>query len=370
MLQVTRRILSLSRIGGLLKPYRNVLKLRQLRAHVSAGRRHSFPLLAHKLSKWRCKDSHDRLNALYELVSEDERAWFLPRYSISSPELYTVFAKDHIRITRSLEILHFAGYGGVDVISRCLTERRIVLEINSFADDIASWVPDWRVQSSPLTLLTIAENKSAGFSATESDPEFKLNSPTLRVRAREVDRIKVCGLPYGESFFQRLHKREHTVFNQWYGLAKKMLTGADVEKAFASTLLMDGKVAVMEHEQRYPEVTDVMKPFENWAIRNLVEVQSSDIDWRDGIDDSARYGYIAEEICRDRTFFITEAGRLGLDSVYASPGDSIFLIHGLKVSFVVHHTLGTHALHGECYISDLMYGRTQHSDQDSFLYLR
>jgi hypothetical protein len=32
--------------------------------------------------------------------------------------------------------------------------------------------------------------------------------------------------------------------------------------------------------------------------------------------DSSRYGYIAEELCRDRSFFIMKAGRLGLGSVH------------------------------------------------------
>lgn len=43
----------------LLKPYRNALKLGQLRAQVSAKQNHSFPHLAHKLSEWNCKRSHD-----------------------------------------------------------------------------------------------------------------------------------------------------------------------------------------------------------------------------------------------------------------------------------------------------------------------
>lgn len=75
-------------------------------------------------------------------------------------------------------------------------------------------------------------------------------------------------------------------------------------------------------------------------------------------------------MCRDRTFFVTEAGRLGLGSVHVPPGDSIYLIHGLKAPFVIHRESELHVLRGECYVYGLMDGKVQRSSKDSFLYLR
>jgi hypothetical protein len=143
-----------------------------------------------------------------------------------------------------------------------------------------------------------------------------------------------------------------------------------VEKMFASTLVMDGKVAVTERQEIGVNSPEVPCLFRDWAAKNLNKTNGlCEADWKDGIEESTRYGYIAEEICRNRTFFITEAGRLGLGSLHVSPGASIYLIHGLKVPFVIHHSLSMQVFRGECYTYGLMDGETQCSDQDSLLCL-
>jgi len=110
--------------------------------------------------------------------------------------------------------------------------------------------------------------------------------------------------------------------------------------------------------------------FGSWAVRNLDEVEEPCKEsQKHGIDESTRYGYIAEEVCRNRTFFITEAGRLGRGSVHVSPGDSIYLIHGLTSPFAIHRQSDSHLLRGECYVYGLMDGEVQCSVDDPFLHL-
>ncbi|EDU46084.1 conserved hypothetical protein [Pyrenophora tritici-repentis Pt-1C-BFP] len=354
------------------KPYRNAYKLGQLRAQVRKGQNHSFPHLAYTLSGWLCEKDHDRLIALFGLVFRNNQGWFTPSYSMSGPELYLKFAQAHIRLKESLDILHFAGCGNSDAHTVSENDGRVVLKLNPPSDDIPSWVPDWRVQSRPLTLATSFENEFLGFSATVSEPVFNIDHDKLRVCAREMDKIKVCGLPYCESLWRRIKMTEHALFNSWFSLAKTaLLKGADVELMFASTLVMDGKVAVVERQEIGANSPDVPSLFKHWAARNPHDfVGPCKKDWKDGVDDSTRYGYIAEEVCRDRTFFITEAGRLGLGSVHVSPGDSIYLIHGLKTPFVLHRKSGMDILRGECYVYGLMDGKVQHSSEDSVLHLR
>ncbi|KAH8708385.1 hypothetical protein GQ44DRAFT_731581 [Phaeosphaeriaceae sp. PMI808] len=323
----------------LLKPYRHALKLGQLRAQVSAGQNYSFPHLAQVLSGWHCSRVHDRLIALFGLVFRDTEAWFTPSYSISGPDFYAEFAKRHIHMTGSLSILHYAGCGDSDVHRLFRAKDRVILQANPPADDIASWAPDWRVRSRPLTLSPNLENGSIGFAATDSGPEFKLNHHILHVRAREMDKIKVCGCPYYESLGRSLKMTETETFNHWFNLANAFLKDADVESMFSSTLVMDGKVAVTERHDIGVNSTDVPSLFGHWASKNLDHVKRPRREyWQDGVEESTRYSYIAEEICRNRTFFITEAGRLGLGSVHVSPRASIYLIHGLKSPFVIHHS--------------------------------
>jgi hypothetical protein len=354
----------------LLKPYRNALKLGLLRAQVSAEYNHSFPHLAQTLSGWNCQESHDRLIALFGLVFRDTQAWFTPNYSMPSPTFYTKFAERHIHMKKGLEILHFAGCGDSSAHKLYQDGDQFILQANPPADDIPSWVPDWRVQSRPLTLSTNLENRSVAFSATNSAPDYKLDHGTLHARAREIDRIKVCGHPYYESLGRRLRITEHETFNDWFNLSKTVLGNANIEEMFASTLVMDGKVAVTERQYIGINTAAVPDMFGSWAARNLDEVEEPCKEsLKDGIDDSTRYGYIAEEVCRDRTFFITEAGRLGLGSVHVSPGDSIYLIHGLTSPFTIHRQLDSHVLRGECYVYGLMDGEVQCSVDDTFLHL-
>lgn len=245
----------------LLKPYRHALKLGQLRAQVFARKNHSFPHLAQVLSEWHCSKVHDRLIALFALVFRDTQAWFTPSYSISGPDFYAEFAKRHIHMTGGLTILHYAGCGDSDAHRLLQADDRFVLQVNPPADDIASWIPDWRVRSRPLALSPNLENGSIAFTATDSVPEFKLDHHIFYVRAREMDKIKVCGCPYYESLVSSLKMTEIETFNHWFNLANSFLRNAEVESMFASTLVMDVKVAVTERQDIGANSADVPSLF-------------------------------------------------------------------------------------------------------------
>lgn len=357
----------------LLKSFRHAMRLGQLRAQVTAGKPFSFPHLAQTLSTWGCKKSHAQLNALFGLVSRNstDHTWFLPSYSTTSPELYMRFANGYIRQHNNLDVLHFAGCGDVEVHSLSKAYDTTILTPGPPADDIPSWVPDWRAQSRPLALLPYpGDNIQAQFSATVSSTDYYLDesSQTLRVRALLVDEIAVCGPPYYASLCRRLQISEHDIFGIWFNLARDSIEDDGFESMFASTLVMEARVTPTDRGALNVQPEEVFRIYSHWAKRNLDDtVPNSTEDSYDVSDGSSRFGYLAEEVCRNRTLFVTKGGRLGLGSTHVSPGASIYLIHGLRTPFVVHTELEKHILRGECYVHGLMDRQVSISDRDTYL---
>jgi hypothetical protein len=359
----------------LLEPFRHALRLGQLRAQVAGNIHCSYPHLAHTFSTWHCKKTHDRLNALFRLAfpHNSRSAWFEPSYSITGTELYIKFAKDYINETGNLDILHFSGCGGSERYSLNCTSGTAVLELSPPADDILSWAPDWRVQSRPLALLPHpGYDIQSKFTATlsKADHFFDDNDRILHVRASLVDEIAACGWPYYLSLCRDLEITEHSIFEQWYELAKYHLSSDTFEAMFSSTLVMDARVTLTEKGSLNLNQDEIPTLFECW--KNSIGKGSSpwnpDNDTQ-SIEGSARYGYVAEEVCRNRVMFITKKGRLGLGSTHTSPGSHIYLLHGLKTPFVVFEDQHVHVLRGECYVNGLMDQEAYTSDADVYLNL-
>lgn len=93
-----------------------------------------------------------------------------------------------------------------------------------------------------------------------------------------------------------------------------------------------------------------------------------DSPWRDTDARRLNFGYQAEQICRNCSFFATRGGLMGLGSLSVAPLASIVLIHGLKTLFVVQRGQGKDFCRGECYVYGLMdIGIEMYSD-DIFLH--
>ena len=56
----------------------------------------------------------------------------------------------YIHRTGGLEILHFAGCGDFEAHVLSYNGPDILLDMRPPADDIATWVPDWRIESRPI----------------------------------------------------------------------------------------------------------------------------------------------------------------------------------------------------------------------------
>lgn len=359
----------------LLEPFQHAVKLGQLRAQVANATLCSYPHLAHTFSTWDCTKVEDRLNALFGLAFpySSDSAWFQLRYNLTGPELFTKFAKDHVKGNGNLDILHFSGCGDSEKYSIDYGGGIARLELSPPEDDVPSWVPDWRVQSRPLVLLPdLGSGANSNFAATLSkvDYFFDESEDKLHVRALLVDEIVACGYPYYPSLCRDLQTTVHAIFEQWYELAKSYLDSDTFERMFSSTLVMDARVTLTERGALDVKQHEIPTLFRYWQRMMMNEPVLYDADENLKLaEGSARYGYVAEEVCRNRAMFITKKGRLGLGSTHVCPGADIYLLHGLKTPFTVFETSEGHTLRGECYVNGLMDQQVPTSESDTYIKL-
>lgn len=129
----------------------------------------------------------------------------------------------------------------------------------------------------------------------------------------------------------------------------------DIADKFASTLTMDCRIEGVERDYLKISFHELPTLFKHWAARNPHTVdevlQDNSII---GLEESTRFGNLAEELCRNRIFFVTEAGRLGLGNVGVRPGGLIYLIQGLGAPSVVDVESSESIFRGTCYVNRLM----------------
>ncbi|KAI8666687.1 HET domain-containing protein [Fusarium keratoplasticum] len=355
--------------------YEPVYKLGQLRAQVSSKLCESFPHVLQRFCTWDCGMPQDRLNGLLGVAFHHDpaAAWFKPTYSMSAPDLFTQFAMEHIQTTRGLEILHFAGCEDSIISSKLVKSKLKLVSTTIPVDDVASWVPDWRLRGRPLPLLTNSQNEiCVNFSATASAPDFLLDSVsrTLNVRAIEVGRVKATSPPYHPSLGDSPGVVDNLILD-WLEIAESYIDSAVARRMFPQTLTMDLKVGLPRRIQEHFDPIVALADFERHNKGDYGIIPGNeDENWKETIDGVTEFRYTAEELCRHRLLFITEGGRLGLGGPQVEEGDTIYLIHGLKTPFVVNSSSQGHLLRGECYLHGLMDGKVQRSDQDTTLHLR
>jgi hypothetical protein len=155
------------------KPFRNAFTLLQMRNQVqktlSGGSHLSFPQVIQALSHLDCIEEQDRVNALLGIVPSSA-SWFTPSYC-ESTKLYVDFAIGHMQHFRSLDIIRYAG------VVEPLKHRVVVdadktcLRIARPAEDLPSWVPDWRVQHHSLPILPTGRDT---LDRMQSSPAFEV----------------------------------------------------------------------------------------------------------------------------------------------------------------------------------------------------
>ena len=118
---------------------------------------------------------------------------------------------------------------------------------------------------------------------------------------------------------------------------------------------MDCRIDGVERDHLKISVHELPTLFKHWAARNFPPVDGIlQYDSIVGLEESTRFGNVAEKLCRNRIFFVTEAGRLGLGNVGVRPDGLIYLIQGLETPSVVDVESSESIFRGTCYMNGLM----------------
>jgi hypothetical protein len=345
------------------RPYWNAYRLGRLRSKLANNETYSLVHLANVFSSWQCRRDQDRLNALMGIEARNRttRSLFHPSYSISGPELYLAFAIWHLATHQLPDILHFAGRGYCPEVVD-LHRRPVSVPVSEHAPgDLPSWTPDWRIACRPIALTNGAESvEVSGTPMTSSSSLHTTEGLKLLVRGIKMDTVKVCA----ESYWEPVMHDATQLFISWYKLAKDICNCENLDSLFASTLLMDGRVKPIDRNDPPVSKEEIDHLFMHWRSITMSSTPRSPHDSKVGLDESTRFGHLAEELCRYRRFFVTEHGRLGLGPALIGPGLSIYLIRGLTTPFMVRDGGSEHVLYGECFVSELTYKDFPSSDRD------
>jgi hypothetical protein len=377
------------------KPFRNAFILLQMRNQVQkslkGGSGLSFPQVIQAFSHLDCREDKDRVNALLGIVPSSA-SWFTPRYC-PAPKLYVDFAIGHMQHFRSLDIIRYAG------IMEPLEHRFVVdadktrFRIFRPAEDLPSWVPDWRVQHHSLPLISTGRD---ALDRMQSSPAFEASldqsTMTLTLRGKLLKpSIEPSSVPYIDTFQPKEEAEYQYYVNPWWNFMFLNYLGAvdpslkklyhtspsfihwlesatsagkatqDLVLRYARTLIMDGRTRSTERPDCMVPRDQILEYFMEYATLNLAVDQqirnaafAAMFDDRPSMEKAAKYGYLAEHSCRYRTMFAGDKGFIGLGSSGICPGDRVAFFSGLDNPFILHPKGENFELRGECYLDGFM----------------
>ena len=280
-----------------------------------------------------CKstDPRDKVYALLNMVVEPSD--FVANYNRSKNDAYVGVARSLIERDQCLDVL--SGVQGRP------------------SQGLPSWVPDW--SEPPLSdVLGRPGGWRKKFNANNSHPStarFSAESSIITVIGRAFDVI------YGVSEKYALDDTAiRSTLQQWEQKAitlETYPTGQDVNIAFLETL-----IASTFHSSRKTPHTAVKMFSQSWHSRWLDRLPPPDIAYSSSI--SAMEAHIFNEMviraCNGRRFFTTRRGYMGLGPSDIQIGDTVVVMLGGQVPFILRTQDDANILIGESYVHGIMNG--------------
>ena len=323
---------------------KTISNIKQSFSELQGGRGMTLGLLLCVTRRFLATDPRDKVVALVglanNLTSQSAKS-ILPNYSKSIADVYkdvTGFAIVH---ERSLSLLSVVE----DISDRHIT-------------NLPSWVPDYSVWQSQVVFgypISHIQYRTAG--ASEVSVRWTAGSSILAVDGLHYDEV----MSVSPNALDDTQRHQEIVL-EWLHLAEPLMRKGLLEiDAFWRTLLGDCD-------------RDVHPAPEKWASHfvaylMLIGGQDSSTHWATSagdlpFGDASVFQASLEYVAWRRRFFTTRKGHIGLGPLSMKPGDSVCILNGGQVPFLLRKDGTHHRFIGESYVHGLMAGEAMHHDLD------
>ena len=288
-----------------------------------------------------CKsaDPRDKLYAILNMVTEPSE--FFADYTRSKEDAFKWLARSMVDRDGRLDIL--SGVQGKP------------------AEGLPSWVPDWS-QPPVSDVLGRPGGGARRFNADNNHSSMAIStadSPIMSVAGKAVDMVCATSEEYRlDSLASR------STLRTWEEEAKILdsyPTGQTISVAFLETLIASPR------SKHYETSHTAVKMFsQSWRSRWLDKVLPPDVGYTSS--PAAKEAHIFNEMvikaCNGRRFFRTKKGYMGLGPKDIRNGDTVSVLRGGQVPFILRKLDETYMLIGESYVHGIMNGEAM-NDADS-----
>jgi hypothetical protein len=300
-------------------------------------------LILQRARHLQASDPRDKIFAIIGLVEGFTAMLPLPDYSQNQTQVFTAVVKSFLKHSKMLYILTQAA-------------------ATQFTSHHPSWVPDWTMPAIMPALMpdVFLEQEYPLYNAAgHSDAVYEISSDNkeLRLKGEMVDFVEKISL--GKPVAYKSRTRAEKRIQDWQtscrlgSSLKNYPTGESVQEALWRTLCWN-----VAFQNTYPHMYPVQDPlksrdqFRKWyhILMSCNDLDRLRIQLCAQAESFGRYVYDQTPLC------ITGKGFLASVPYTTKPGDTIAVLTGGPVPFVLRPTRNHYRLVGHCYVHGIMNG--------------
>jgi hypothetical protein len=309
------------------------------------GRLHPFLTVVASAWNFQSTDSRDRIYAMLGMPNSDSdpdngELFISPDYSLTTPQVYTAFARRVLAKERSLRIFSAVQHQPGAPISS------------------PSWVPQWQPPLvEPLVPIGHIVNHMPTY-AIPNQSIFTFDSELLILRgltldtiAGHTDSIEPLALPY------ELTKDRNGIID----CVENILISQGLELTLAKLKSLCWTLTVGRGNDFWANLVNHwdmcqalwLETLQNFGLRSWNLIRQSNLD-----DDEPLLGihHFLGSATYGRRVFVTSDGTIGLGPAALQPGDIVTVLFGGFTPFLLRRVDDHYVLIGECYVHGQMDG--------------